>query len=426
MAENLVTDPGETPFEPRLSSDETHTRYEQANQHEQRGKLEKLLGVILPALGVIIVAYALVLGVLFLMGWTAAPLPFAQAEEGTEVTEVEPVASGIDISSWTDEELAAQMCMVQLGDDSAPTLDYWADQGVGSVVLAGNNLSVSLASDIAKAQNRVPHTVEMFIASNEEGGSNSTLDELCGKLLDAKSMSDLELSEIEQQTAAYGAQLASNGVNLVLGPVVDLEHSGGAITKASRTFKGDYDEVTEQAKAWAAGMDKAGVATMLKHWPGLGGYANVGSVVTSYRLWTEMERDEVAVFQQTSDGAPSMVLVTHVIIPDLTEAKTPASISHNALAYLRSSVGSDVIIVADDVEVLARSGISGSQELAAIDAIAAGADMVLYRADTSGQTNIIAALTQAIGSGTITRSDAEAKVARILQVKSNLDLANLK
>ena len=129
MAKNPATDFEDTPYEAHHPSDEALSRLEEENKREQRGKLERFLRVALPLLGALIITYTVVLAILFLMGWTAAPLPFAQLSDADETSVAK--SDRIDLSTWSDEELAAQMCMVVVADDSATTLQSWAATGAG-------------------------------------------------------------------------------------------------------------------------------------------------------------------------------------------------------------------------------------------------------------------------------------------------------
>ena len=425
MAEDLITDAVAIPTEINHPSDEARARFEEANQQEQRGKLEKLLRVLLPVLGMIIAVYTLVLAILFLLGWTAAPLPFAQASE-TEVeesTEVAAVSPSDDLSAWSDEELAAQLVMVTVPLGNTVEIQSWASRGIGGILLVGDNAATSMQSDIAGAQDSEPLGVDAFIAVGGRCGDSSSLNAIAPNLASEKKLSKLKTTEVTEATRAAGLELQSQGVNVVFGPAADLTQTGAQLAKAERTFVGGADKVAQYARAWSAGMNTSGVGTVLKHWPGLGGYADVSQVVTTYRSWADSEKDDVRAFDQAVDGTTTMVLVGHVIIPDLTEPGRPASVSKKAMEYLRGKVGDTVILLSDDTSILKGSNTVASSEEAAVMALQAGADMVLCNPVSADDTTALSAITDAISSGAIARADAEAKVARILSAKTNLGLS---
>jgi len=423
MTENINTDTSSEMPETQRASDATHARIEAENRKEQRHKLVRFLRFALSVLGATIAVYITVLAILFLMGWTAAPSPFAKsvAEESAQSTNIDDDL--IDVSTWSDEELAAQMCMLIVDSSAARELKEWAGKGVGALVLDGDSPSTSLKRDIELAQANVPNSVQVFIVTDTEGGSKNPLEALCGPLHSAEEMGTWKLAEIERATEIHGSKLNELGVNMVLGPVADLGHENGALTKAKRTFAANHDEVADCAQAWSSGMNKAGIATVSKHWPGIGGFAEINKVVTAYNAWPAIQKSDARAFRITDESNTNAILVGHVIVPDMTEKETPTSISVEAYTYLRESAGDSTILLADDLRVLVKSGISQSIEEAIIASIAAGADMYLYQGSDPKDTKVIKELAAAIGSGTISRKSAEEKVERILRMKSAMDLS---
>jgi len=411
MAENTTTDPVDAPLETHRLSDEARDRTEVANKKEQRGKLEKFLRVVIPVLGFIILTYTIVLGILFLMGWTAAPLPFTQKDD--QPNPVVSSAEKIDLSTWTPEELAAQMCMIYISG-SRSDITGWAQQGIGGMVISGNTVPATLKANASDAAKKAPHGVLAFIASEALESE---------ELSSAADLGKLTASEIENHTSTYGATLRSAGVNCILGPSADVGHRGGALTKANMTFSDDADTVAICAKAWAAGMGKQQIGTVLKHWPGLGGYADISDAVVAYKPLSDLESTEVRAFKQAADRNTTMVMVGHVVVPGMTEPDIPASVSPAALSYLRRDVGDTVIILADDVQQIVPTRLAETSKYAAVEAIDAGADMVLFRPTSLGDTAIIKEIADSISSGILSRSLVESKVARILRAKASMGLS---
>ncbi|MCL2818569.1 MAG: hypothetical protein FWD41_02430 [Actinomycetia bacterium] len=423
MPENPTIETIESPYDREdavldepLHSEETYEHYVAENQHEQRRKLSSLLNALLAVLGMIIAGYFLVLAVLFLLGWTAAPLPFASATEDVVVEET----ATFEVANFTDEQLAAQMCMVIVDSQQSAGFSSLTKEGVGAIVLAGNTPSASFAKDVASAQSDAAQSVQAFIVSDEHPDQVGRLEELCGTVPNAKTLSKTKASEVETTIEAYGNNLQEQGVNFVLGPVADINQDGAALAKSNRCFEGGTDKVAECCQAWCNGMGNAGVATAIKHWPGLGSFADVNEVVTAYKPWSNIESSEVTIFSRSSDAADAIV-VSHVIVPDFTENKTPTSLSRAALSYLRDDVGDDALIITDNIDMLVSAGLVPSEAAAVIESLNAGADMVIFK--PNGKQDVVSELASAISSGTMDRTDAQAKVERIIRLKSNMDLS---
>jgi beta-glucosidase-like glycosyl hydrolase len=415
MAENKNTNSPSTESENQRYSDVAHEHAVSGGKREQRHNLLAFIKALMGIVGAVIVVYTAVLAVLFTMGWTAGSVqPVADVGNAIEVVEE---ANVIDLSTWSNEELAAQMCMVMVSVDQLEELPVWTRQGVGAVLLMGNKYTENLAGDIEAAQGEASNGVKALMASEEHGG-------LAGVLASAQEMGQLELAEIEKVTQQHGRRLQDLGINLILGPVVDIGYSGGAMAKANRTFSASYDTVADVANAWIAGMNASGVIAAAKHWPGLGGYTEIKDTVTAYKSWAQYKEQEASVFQKLSnDGFSNVVIVGHVIVPDLTEPEKVASQSKRALSELRRDVGDETIILTDNLEMLVRAKVAQSIQQAAVDAIGAGADMVMHSPEVAGADRVIQSLADAISSGVISRSQAEASVDRIIKAKNAMNLS---
>src|SRR5205814_8121320 len=94
----------------------------------------------------------------------------------------------------------------------------------------------------------------------------------------------------------WGTQLRAAGINLNVAPVADFVPPGtGAqnapIGQLRREFGHDPATVTSHVTAFIAGMRQAGVATSVKHFPGLGRVAGntdyTGAVIDSVTTRTD-------------------------------------------------------------------------------------------------------------------------------------------
>ena len=76
--------------------------------------------------------------------------------------------------------------------------------------------------------------------------------------------------ECRRQGAETAAMLKRAGVNVDLAPVLDVARAGGALDLEQRSFGRDPDTVASCAGAFAAALERGGVAPTAKHFPGLG------------------------------------------------------------------------------------------------------------------------------------------------------------
>ena len=173
---------------------------------------------------------------------------------------------------------AGQLVMTGLrfGDDDAPTFDALRDDGIGNVFLGGRSTAgVSGVADVTgRLQQAAPSGVPLLVATDQEGGEVQVLS---GPGFDAMP-SGLEQggespAELRSDATRWGRQLAAAGVRVNLGPVLDTVPNGvdnPPIGGYDREYGHDPATVSAHGRAFAAGMQAAGIAATGKHFPGLG------------------------------------------------------------------------------------------------------------------------------------------------------------
>ncbi|MBR0517965.1 MAG: glycoside hydrolase, partial [Firmicutes bacterium] len=133
--------------------------------------------------------------------------------------------------------------------------------------------------------------------------------------------------------------------------------------------------------------------------------------------WEDMLACEVLPFVSGIDAGADMVMVSHISAPEVTGTNEPASLSYILMTEkLREELGFEGVIITDSFEMKAISGVYGSGE-AAVNAILAGADIVLMPADYEQAFDAVMA---AVESGEISEERLEESVRRILRMKADL------
>ena len=115
-----------------------------------------------------------------------------------------------------------------------------------------------------------------------------------------------------------------------------------------------------------------------------------------------------------------MVIVGHLVYPAIDPAR-PASLSPETIAMLREELGFEGIVVTDDLAMAGASG-GGPPARAAVEAVKAGADLLLISSPPEQQADAYDAVVAAVESGEIPRREIQASVERILEVKRDYSL----
>ena len=255
----------------------------------------------------------------------------------------------------------------------------------GSILLPKNaDGTTSLAAATAAIQALAPadtHDVRFLIGANQEGGE---IQQLTGPGFDVMPSALVQgtwtTSALRTQANAWGAQLHAAGVNLNLAPVMDTVPVGTASTNApigelDREFGSDPQSNGEHGVAFIDGMAEAGVASVIKHFPGLGRVVGntdftsnvVDSVTTSTDPYLQSYRDGI-------DAGVPYVMVAEATYTKIDPAHL-AVFSPVIMGLLRNGLGFSGVIVSDDLGVAAAvATIPAGQR--ALDFLSAGGDLI--------------------------------------------------
>jgi beta-N-acetylhexosaminidase len=222
-----------------------------------------------------------------------------------------------------------------------------------------------------------------LFAIDQEGGRVSRLERWIGATPTALDLSGGSAETVRRFARDTGSALKALGFNLDFAPVVDLCPPDAPNGIGDRSFGTDPEQVTRLAGEFLRGLHDGGVAGCLKHFPGLG-----DTVVDSHvelptvgREAEQLEREDLLPYRRLCGEADS-VMVGHGYYASLDpEGPVPASCSPNVVsALLRSGLGYDGLVVSDDLEMGAVSGLD-VDGAAAVRALHAGCDLLLYCAD---------------------------------------------
>lgn len=285
---------------------------------------------------------------------------------------------------------------------------YAAQMHVGGVVLLKGDLNS--AAVMARAMQRQA-CGGAIVAIDAEWG-------LAMRLSDAPhypSNGSLGRSADEELMFDYGREIAREcrrvGINMLLGPVVDVVPSGGSGVIGKRSFGSDPHRVADLAVAYAAGVESGGVVSVAKHFPGHGSPKG-----DSHRTLPVVDRDlaeldsvDLYPFRQYIDRGLSGVMVGHLAVPALDSVARPAAVSPVVVGdMLRGKLGFRGLVLTDALNMAGASGYG------AVDAIMAGADIVVAPADTEVE---LKALLEAVAKGKLAMETVNERCRRILFYK---------
>jgi beta-N-acetylhexosaminidase len=186
-----------------------------------------------------------------------------------------------------------------------------------------------------------------------------------------------------------------------------------------RCWGASADEVIRWAGAFMEGLEREGVASCPKHFPGLGGSTldSHEKLPTIRRMREQLLDEDIAPYARLMRRLTA-IMVGHGYYPAFDGKKPqPASLSKTVITdLLRNQLGFTGLVVTDDMEMGAISQI-GSLEQAVVNAFNAGADMILVCHTAEKVLAAHKALTRAVESGEISAECLAASQERIQQFR---------
>lgn len=326
-----------------------------------------------------------------------------------------------DPSTWTSAQLAGQLVFSCVQSSDPGTAAAQAAAGVGGIVLLGRPRDgAALTAALAGVRAAAPYGIAPLLASDEEGGRVQRLRDVLGRLPTAAEMGGWPDERIEQTAFDYGTGMRALGYAMALAPVADLDVPGSYISGLRRAFSADPARVAAAASAWARGLNRAGVAAAVKHWPGHGSAGDSHTVAPDVPPLEVLQGRDLLPFDAVLRTGTGVVMVGHLRSAGLTEPGLPATLSPNALRVLRERAGPRTVLLTDSLSMGASSSAVGLLPAqAVVRALQAGADLAMSCVDAPAAVD---AVRGALDTGALPRAAAVTSARRVLALKQRLGL----
>ncbi|MGH9113208.1 MAG: glycoside hydrolase family 3 protein, partial [Acidimicrobiales bacterium] len=320
----------------------------------------------------------------------------------------------------TDDDLRRAAAATLLSSFAGDRVPGWlarrVGEGLGGVCLYGSNRDADQPAVSAMLHGLRP---DVIVSLDEEGGDVTRLEAATGSSVPGNAalgaVDDVELTR--RVAVALGRALAAAGVDLDLAPCADVNTDPANPVIGVRSFGADVDLVARHTAASVAGLQAAGVAACVKHFPGHGAVA-VDSHLDLPTVTAPLDvlrRRELVPFRAAIDAGCAAVMTAHLLVPALDDL--PATVSRRILTdLLRGELGFTGCVVTDALDM---AGIGGPAAIPTnvVRAIAAGADLCCLGPDNTDELvgACVDALVAAVGTGELPESrlrDAAATVQR--------------
>jgi len=343
-------------------------------------------------------------------------MPYAFGEDATNVSAEAAAANRKLAGVGTPAEMVAKyrlggLILVNFSDGD-PTASTNKTSNFSSVAQVR-----TLTAGLQAAAAKLPAAAPLLIGTDQEYGvvnrMSAGITQLPGALA-LGAAADPGLTEAAW--GAAGADLRGVGINVDFAPVADVVGAGGGAI-GSRSYGSDPAAVSGQVAAAVRGIQGAGVAATLKHFPGHG-HTSADShtelpVLSQSRA--ALDSGDLPPFRAGIGAGADLVMSAHLDVRGI-DPGTPASFSGKVLVdLLRGQLGFTGVVVSDAMNMApARKFPPGES---AVRALVAGNDLLLMPPDLGAAQH---GLLDALHNGQLPKARVVEAASRVLALKSTL------
>ena len=319
-------------------------------------------------------------------------------------------------------------------DDYRQFRDVLRKYHIGSVVLTvhvdGPMLLKNPPLEVAAIANQLQRDSELplLIAADFERGPASRVSGVPA-FPDAMAFGAIgNAAEVKEFGAITAEESRALGIHWNFFPVADVNSNPQNPIINTRSFGEDPSHVSDLVAAFIQGSREHGMLTTAKHFPGHGDTgtdSHLGVARVEGDL-AHIQSIELPPFKKAVDAGVDAVMVAHLAVPALEpDPNLVATISSRIIhGALKTQLGFKGVVVTDALEMRGLTSLYPPQQgsptaKAAVDAVKAGNDVILWPTDLDGAFN---GIVSAVRRGQIPESRINDSVRKILEMKASVGL----
>jgi beta-glucosidase len=289
-----------------------------------------------------------------------------------------------------------------------------SEYGVGGIILMGGSAAeVALKTQQMQSWAKVP----LLIAADIEEGVGQRFSGATW-FPPPMALRSLSMKYAEAMGKITAEEALAIGLNWLLAPIVDVNNNPENPVINVRAFGVTAGEVMDATRGFIAGAKQYPVLTTAKHFPGHGD-TSVDSHLQTPMIPHDRQRFEKVEFPPFINAIAAgvdAIMSAHILVPAFDQQNI-ATLSHHILTdILRKQMGFEGLITTD---ALIMSGVAnlGSSENIAVQAVKAGADILLMPVDPIATIDVVC---KAVENQEIDRDRIRASVQRIWKAKQKV------
>ncbi len=338
------------------------------------------------------------------------------------------------VSSLSLRDRVGQLMMVAVASDGVGAAAATAidESRAGSVILLGNTTAgaarVSAVVEQARSAARTPKEIKTMVAADQEGGQVQRLrGQGFDRIPSAQRQAETSPAELKSDAARWGRQLRRVGIDANLAPVADVvpkgrEGTNEPIGVLRRGYGSNPAAAARHVTAFVEGMDAAGVATSVKHFPGLGRVRGNTDLTAEVVDSSTTRRDpDLKPFVAGVEAGTDMVMMSSAYYAEIDPSRRAAFSPTVIKGMVRGDLGFTGVVISDDLAAAAMRDLNPGQRM--LRFLRAGGDLAIV-----GDAGLAARMADTVVDEA--RDDpklaaaVEASTLRVLQLKDRRGLAD--
>ncbi|UQZ37096.1 beta-N-acetylhexosaminidase [Paenibacillus sp. PK3_47] len=296
---------------------------------------------------------------------------------------------------------------------------------IGGIIYFRRNIGTARQVYACSAALQQAAAEPLLIAVDQEGGMVARIEDDVTLMPGNMALGATRNVEgVRQAAVVVGRELRHLGINMNFAPCVDVNNNPANPVIGVRSYGESPVLVSEMGAAAADGFQQAGVAATIKHFPGHGD-TDTDSHLALPSIGHGRERlaeIELLPFKRIIEAGVDAVMTAHVVFKAYEDEDIPATLSEKILTgLLREELAFDGVIVTDCLEMNAISQTVGVGP-GAVQAVKAGADLILVSHTYDWQVEAIEAVVEAVVSGEIPETRIDASVQRLAGLKKKREI----
>lgn len=326
------------------------------------------------------------------------------------------------------EEKIGQLFMVGIEEKEIQEITQLIQENkIGGVVLYKKNYHtygemLQFINQIKKINRK--NALPILISIDQEGGR---VNRMPPEILNLKSATQIantkDLECAKESGKIIGTMLKKTGISMNYAPVLDIRRFKEKHAIGDRCYGENKEEVSKYGIEVMKEMQKQGVISVIKHFPGHGltkkdSHFRIPKIKEKIEV---LEKEDIVPFERAIKEGADAIMVGHLILKDV-DKRYPASLSKKVIqTYLIEKYQYDGLIMTDDLKMMAIQ-LHYNMKKAVLKAIEAGNDIVMIGLPYKKIKKIIKYIAKKVKKGKIKEERINLSVEKIMKIKEKYNV----